>query len=120
MAQPQKALVVDDNRNLVKTLADILALKGWEVEGATSANQALQKLSEQPYDIVISDIRMPEMDGVMLYRQIKQRFRKIPFVLMTAYIDDQLVKEGKDEGVLAVISKPIDFDTLFRLMATTV
>jgi CheY-like chemotaxis protein len=66
-------LVVDDEPEIAGVLADLLALDGHRVEIAGNGVHALDKLREGAYDLVVSDIRMPELDGPGLYREIKQR-----------------------------------------------
>ncbi|MBN1488151.1 MAG: response regulator, partial [Anaerolineae bacterium] len=66
-------LVVDDDIMMAKTLHDILKLKGYNVEVAHSGVEALKKVAETSFDCVLSDIKMPEIDGIGLFRAIKVR-----------------------------------------------
>lgn len=107
-------LIVDDNPNICRTLKDIFNAKGFEVEVAYSGMEALSVFSAENIDCVLTDIRMPSMNGVELYRALKQIQIDIPVVLMTAYSTDDLVKEGLREGALVVLTKPLDIDNLIR------
>lgn len=110
-------LVVDDDASMARTLGDILRIKGYVAEVAHNASEALDKLAETRIDCVISDIRMPEVNGVELFRVIKARQPDMPVVLMTAYSADHLVQEGLSEGVLATLDKPLDIGLLLGFLA---
>jgi DNA-binding NtrC family response regulator len=107
-----RILIVDDDRMMARTVRDILRFKGHEVETAYSGPEALEKARREDYDCVLSDIKMPGVNGVELYRAIKDRQYYLPVVLMTAYAHDELVREGLEEGVITVLSKPLDLNLL--------
>jgi DNA-binding NtrC family response regulator len=112
-----RILVVDDDYNMAKTLSDILKITGYRVEMAQSGTEALDKVKEIPFDCVLSDIRMPGIDGIELYRGIKARRPDLPVVLMTAYTSHHLVQEGLQEGVIAALTKPLDIGLLLRFFS---
>jgi len=113
-----RILVVDDDPMMTKTVRDILRLKGHEVEMAHSGPEALEKARREDYDCVLSDTKMPGVGGVELYRAIKARQPFLPVVLMTAYAHDELVQEGLEEGIIAVLPKPLDLDLLLDFFAS--
>jgi len=108
MNQNLRILVVDDDRRMTRTLADILVLSGYAVTEAWSGPEALEKVRAQDFDCVLTDIRMPDMDGVELHRQLRQAQPGLPVVLMTAYAANDLIRKGLDEGVAGVFDKPLD------------
>ena len=112
-----RILIVDDDRMVAKTLQDILRVKDYEVEVAYSGLEALQKLEKFFFKCVLSDIKMPEVSGVELYRAIKARQPELPVVLMTAYTTDKLVQEGIEEGVIACLTKPLDISLLLNFFS---
>lgn len=128
MRETLRILVVDDDRRMTKTLANIFRVKGYEAVVAHSGSEALEKVMEGPLDYaqnkpfdyaqngpldcVLTDIRMPDLDGVELYRAIKARRPDLPVVLMTAYSADRLVEEGLEEGAIAALTKPLDINAL--------
>lgn len=112
MSKKIRILVVDDDRRMVKTLVDILKVKGYEAEGANSGYEAQEKLAERNFDCVLADLKMPQMNGVELYRAIKAIQPDLPVVLMTAYFTDKLVEEGLEDGAIASLTKPLDIDLL--------
>ncbi len=118
MSEVLRVLVVDDDHRLAKTLVDILRVKGFEAEAAHSGLEALDKVkaaSEQGrgrFGCVLTDIKMPEMNGVELLDAIRTIQPEIPLVLMTAYATDTLVGRGLKEGALAALPKPLDINQL--------
>lgn len=111
-------LIVDDDQRMAKTLKDIFTVKGYEADVAHSGAEAMEKVTEDHFDCVISDIKMPEMNGVELYKAIKEVQPDIPVVLMTAYSTDELVDEGLAEGVIATLNKPLDIEAIFSFFST--
>ena len=110
-------LIVDDDRRMAKTLKDILKVKGYEAEVAHSGPEALEKVEKGHFNCLLSDIKMPELNGVELYRAIKERYADLPVVLMTAYSHDKLVNEDLKEGIIAVLTKPLDIDALLTFFS---
>jgi DNA-binding NtrC family response regulator len=113
-----RILLVDDEESLRITLAANLELEGHTVLEAASAEDALKLLSEQPVDVVLTDIRMPGLHGVELLRRIKRDRPDMPVVLMTAFTAEELVDDALAEGAFTVLPKPFDvahaLDTILR------
>jgi two-component system response regulator HydG len=109
-----RILIVDDDRRMTRTLADILSMAGHEVVEAWSGYQALEKARAQAFDCVLTDVKMPEMDGVQLHHQLRQVQPGLPVVLMTAYAADQIIRSGLDDGVVGVLDKPLDMNQLLN------
>ncbi len=109
-------LVVDDNPPMVKTLADILELKGYVVRAAHSGAKALEILQRERVDILLTDVIMPEMDGVTLYRRAREIHPHLFTVLMTAYSADEIIHKGIEEGIKTVLTKPIDINLFLSLV----
>ena len=115
MIDSTSVLVVDDNSSMAMTLADILDAKGFIVYFALSGAEALQVLREHPVDILLTDVKMPDMDGVTLYRQTRKAYPHLVTFLMTAYSADDLIQKGMSEGIKTVLSKPVDIDFAISL-----
>lgn len=115
MGEPTAILVVDDQAAVAITLTDILESKGFRVYSATSGAQALKILEEHPIDILLTDVRMPDMDGVKLNREVRKTHPKISTYLMTAYAADELIQQGMKEGIKTVLTKPLDIDLIVAL-----
>ena len=117
MKETLRILVVDDDRRMTKTLKDIFEVKGYQVEEAHSGPEALDRLERADFDCVLSDIKMPEVNGVELYRAIKAKRPDLPVVLMTAYSADLLIREGLEEGVVAALTKPLDINQVLSFFS---
>lgn len=118
MSEKLRILVVDDDRRMAKTLVNIFQVKGYEAEAAHSGPEALEKVEKAHFDCALTDIRMPGGNGVQLYRTIKARRPDLPVVLMTAYSSDERVREGLEEGVVAVLTKPLDINLLLSFFSS--
>jgi len=118
MSERLRILVVDDDRRMAQTLVNIFQVKGYEVEAAHSGPEALEKVAEDSFDCVLTDIKMPEVNGVQLYRAIKALQPDLPVVLMTAYSTDKLVNEGLEEGAVAALTKPLDINLLLSFFSS--
>jgi len=118
MSEKLRILIVDDDQRMAKTLKDILNAKDYEATAVYSGPEALKKVAEAHFDSVLTDIKMPEMNGVALYKMIKQKKPDIPVVLMTAYSTDKLVKEGLEQGAIASLTKPLDINALLTFFSS--
>ena len=117
MAANLRILIVDDDRRMVKTLVDILHLKGYHAQGAHTSKNALEMVEEDDFDCVLTDIRMPDMNGVDLFRKIKKIRSDLPVVFMTAYATDKLFREALEEGAIATLNKPLDINLLLNFFS---
>ena len=105
-------LIVDDDPLNCSTLADIFLFNGYHVDTAHSGASALKLIKKNGYSCVLSDIRMPRMNGVELLRRVKATHPKLVFILMTAYSDEALMLQGIREGALVTLAKPLDIERL--------
>jgi len=110
-------LIVDDDRRMANTLSDILNVKGYSAEVAYSGRGAIKKVESCSFDFILTDVKMPDIDGIKFYKTIKVRKPDIPVVLMTAYSTDSLVKEGLDAGVVATLTKPLDINAILSFLS---
>ncbi len=112
-----RVLVVDDNHQLAENLAELLADEGCVVSTAFSAEEALRAADLHHFDLVLTDIRMPGMNGVELVRRLALRDPTATFLLMTAYTSDQLLTVASNLGVVrAVLAKPLAVERLLELL----
>ncbi|MEZ0395981.1 MAG: response regulator [Anaerolineales bacterium] len=116
MSTPTRLLIVDDNPSMAKTTADILALKGYEVSTAHSGGEALDLLRRQKIHILLTDVIMPDMNGVELFVRARRLVPSLIAFLMTAYSADDIIQRGQAEGVKAVLTKPLDLNLLLALV----
>jgi DNA-binding NtrC family response regulator len=104
MAQP-KILVVDDEASMVRFLSIMLGKEGYEIRAVSSGRQALRELQGWRADVVLSDIRMPEMDGIQLLAGIKAIDSTIPVILLTAYASQETAIEAVNKGAFHYLIK---------------
>jgi PAS domain S-box-containing protein len=102
-------LVVDDEEFVRETLADMLEAMNHRVAMAESGQEAIQKLEAGEFDLVFTDLAMPEMDGWETAREIRKRRQNVNIVLVTGYGPGTSTPEGEDHLVNAIIGKPFDF-----------
>ncbi len=105
-----KILLVEDEESLRITLAANLELEGYQVVEACDGAEALDALEREPFDLVLSDVRMPRVTGVGLLQKIKENHPQLPVLLMTAYTAEEQIERAVDNGVFAVLRKPFDVD----------
>src|SRR6185369_6697586 len=109
-------LVVDDDLGVCRSLAELLRHQGCTAVIATSAVEALEKAMTEPFDLVVSDVVMPDMDGYDLYMELKERQPSLPVILMTGYLYDRdhVIKRSKLAGLdgKVLYKKPIDPERL--------
>lgn len=113
-------LIVDDEEGLRLTMAANLELEGFTVTEAGNGAEALELAKAEKFDLVLSDMRMPLMDGLELLRQLKQVQPETPVVLMTGFEREEKIKNALCEGVFTVLTKPCSVtqvvETLLRAM----
>jgi CheY-like chemotaxis protein len=119
MPRPISVLIVDDNPDMALTLSDVLKATGFEARAACSGSEALAILGRHPVDILLTDVAMPRMSGVALHRQVKKDHPRLTTILMTAYAADDLIQQGMQEGIRAVLNKPVDMDALIAMLRAT-
>jgi two-component system, NtrC family, response regulator HydG len=117
MKEQIKVLVVDDDRSMVKTICDILRISGFGAESAFSGEEALEKVKRERPDCILMDIKMPGINGVEALRRIKEFLPDLPVVLMSAYATDEQAEEAKNNGALALLTKPIDIQMLLFFLS---
>ena len=101
-----RVLVVDDEAGMRDFLALLLEGEGFEVATAADGGEALRLFDERPADLVISDVRMPKMDGVALLGDLRQRDPSVPVVLVTAYASAESAIQAMKLGAVDYITKP--------------
>lgn len=113
---PAKILLVDDDLSLLKLLALRIESAGHQVTSAASAAQALEELKHQKFDLVLSDLRMDNMNGLELYECLKLSHPNLPLVILTAHGTIPDAVAATRSGVAGFLTKPIDKHQLFKLI----
>ena len=118
----KRILVVDDDELVLIALRELLSPEGYEVHPVPCGAEALKKIDQNDYDLLILDIIMPEMDGLELCKKIrkKENYRETPIVFLTAKSRDEDRDEGIEAGANLFLSKPISPDKLLRIVSDTI
>ena len=103
-------LIVDDDEQILEMLTEILDEEDLEADQCSSGEEAISKLSDVRYKLVISDVRMPGMSGFDLLEFIKDRYEDTRVILMTGYTDDYDISDALILGADDYITKPFDID----------
>jgi CheY-like chemotaxis protein len=111
-----RILVVDDDPDICRNLSDILTDLGYLVDLAHDGPSALELVRRRPYDVALLDLKMPGMDGLTLYRKIKQQRAATVALLVTAYAGPATANEALSAGAWKVVPKPVDFPALLGLV----
>lgn len=117
MSDQLKVLVVDDDRRMVKTICDILRVKGYEAVPAYSGEEAVEKVKEELPACVLMDIKMPGIDGVEALKMLRDAVPNIPVLLMSAHSTGDQDEEAKRQGAYAVLTKPIDVEGILSFLS---
>lgn len=112
----KKVLFVDDDINMHKMVNLFLKESNFEVTAAKNGRSALKLFQKYAYDIVISDIQMPEMDGIALLKSIRKTNEKIPFVVVSAFGQEKMTKNALKSGANFVLIKPFESKKLINVI----
>ena len=109
-------LVVDDEENAREGLSKILSKEGYSVDMAANGKEAIEILRRQSFDLVITDMRMPLMDGFEVLREIKKMNENIGVIMITAYGEVESYLEAINMGAFEYINKPVRVNELKRVI----
>ena len=107
-----RILIVDDDQRITLILKQLLRIKGHEGVPAESGAIALDLMKQGAFDVVITDLRMPHMNGLEFLREAKALKPSMPVILVTAYASNETAVESIKLGVFDYVSKPFKFDDL--------
>jgi len=107
-----KVLLVDDEKDFLDIMAERMRARGMDVSTATSAHDALELVKTEPYDAVIMDFLMPEMDGFSALKMVKESQPDLSVILLTANVTEEKRIEAIKLGALDVLEKPADLTIL--------
>ncbi len=114
------ALLVDDEEELVTTLVERLEYRGIEAEYALDGYQALSKMREKEFQVVVLDLKLPGMDGLEVLRKINQGYPAVPVLLITGHGSPEDKMFLKPEGAADYLVKPVNLDDLIAKMEEAV
>jgi len=105
-------LLVDDEEPFVQTLAKRLTLRRFDVHTATRADRAFSTLRDRRIDVVVLDVRMPDLDGIEATREIKKSYPLVEVILLTGHASMEASLEGMKIGAFDYLLKPVNLDEL--------
>lgn len=111
-----RLLILDDEQRMVDILAMVLRREGYEVRPFVDAKAALAALRSEPFDLLITDLKMPEMDGLTVLEQSKKIETELPVILITAHASVATAIAAMREGAFDYVEKPFDNDELKNLV----
>lgn len=118
----KRILIVDDDEMVQVALVELLKPEGYTLDVAGSAKEALIKIDENKYDMMMFDIIMPEIDGLELCKKVRSReeYKEIPIVFLTAKSREQDKIKGLEAGANQFLSKPISPEKLLSIISKTI
>ena len=121
----KKILVIDDEELITKSLLRLLSAEGYNVAVAKNGSEALDRVKGADFDLIVSDVRMPELDGIETIRQIRAYLEKsnknqIPEILITGYADKEKYETAMDLKVADYLYKPFDREDFLKVIKRTI
>jgi len=112
----KRILIVDDEENARVALSKILTLEGYDVSSARNGLEALGSLQKRDVELIITDINMPEMNGLTFLRELSRRHPKSNVIMITGYGEVESYLEAMDLGAFEYINKPVKYDDLKKII----
>jgi DNA-binding NtrC family response regulator len=113
---PLRVLFVDDEEELVSTVVERLDLRGIDATGAMSGEEALTRIEEQPFDVVVLDVRMPGLGGFDVIKRIKQSHPDLEVILLSGHGAKEAAETGLRLGAFDYLQKPVDLEDLIAIL----
>ena len=114
--QPKRILVVDDEENARIGLSRLLSNEGFLVDSVSNGFEALNYLRQQEVNLIISDINMPEMNGIIFLKELNKSFPKSNVILITAYGGVESYIEAMNLGAFEYVNKPVKIEELKSIL----
>jgi two-component system response regulator PilR (NtrC family) len=118
MAQKETVLVIDDEPSVADALKVILSDSGYQVAVAMSGGEALDKLGKRRFDLVITDVRLPDISGLDVLRHLRRSHPGVLAIIITAHHTPELAVESLSLGAVAVLPKPFSPSDLLTVINT--
>lgn len=109
-----RILIVDDDKDMSKLIADILKEAGYQEDRATDFDSAMRKLKKQSYGLVILDYKLPHISGLTLLEEIKKINPSLPVIMISAYGNDYVKAKAKELGAFCFLDKPFAIKELLQ------
>ncbi|MDX9723445.1 MAG: response regulator [Myxococcota bacterium] len=116
LRNPNRVLVIDDEPDMLQMLSFMLGLDGFEITAASSGAEALEVVRREDFDLVLTDLRMPGMDGLTLINALKQLAPQLRVIVATGYATAETSAQCAASGAYALIKKPFELTELSALL----
>ncbi|MBN2365905.1 MAG: sigma-54-dependent Fis family transcriptional regulator [Calditrichaeota bacterium] len=118
--EKNRILIIDDDENLRDGLINLLNLQGYEVSGASDGKKALEMLEDQVFDLIITDYKMQEIDGMSILRTIGKQFPAMKVIMITGFGSTEHAVEAMQAGALNYILKPVNPQKLIQIVEDSI
>jgi CheY-like chemotaxis protein len=112
MAEDKSILVIDDEQVIIDAISRIASAEGIKVDAETNGKDALKKISQKEYSLILCDILMPEMDGFMFIDELQKMKKQIPVIMITGFSTVENAVKSLYKGAIDFVSKPFTFEEL--------
>ena len=112
----KRILIIDDDATICLMLQGLLKRKGFDTDAVFSAGEAIKKLENNSFDLVLSDFRLPDFDGLELLQKIKSLHPIVPVIIMTSYADIRTAVNAIKMGAFEYVTKPLNPDEILLLI----
>ena len=114
----KRILSVDDSTSMRRLVTDTLEDAGYEVETAVDGEDAFSKLMAQPVDLIITDLKMPNLDGIGLIARLRSTpaFKFTPIIILTSATEEKIKQQGRAAGATGWVEKPVKPERLLALV----
>ncbi|HVP40392.1 MAG TPA: response regulator [Candidatus Krumholzibacteriaceae bacterium] len=116
MGEHTRIIIVDDDEGIRETLAAILQEEGYQVDTAENGKEAIEKTNAKFYNLALIDIRLPDIEGIDLLKEIKETVPKIRKIIITGYPTLQNAIEAVNSGADAYVLKPFDIEKVLKII----
>jgi len=112
-----KVLLVDDEKELVSTLAERLSLRDIEADWVTTGEDAIKSVESKPYDVAVLDIKMPRIGGIEIKKKLEEKNTNLKYIFMTGHgSEEDFMTASSESGAEYYLVKPVNIDELIRKM----
>ena len=111
-----RVLIIDDEDQFVDAVVERLRLRGFEANGVTSGQDAMELLHQRSYDVVLLDVKMPGLGGLEVIRKVKEKWPDLQVVMLTGHGSSQDAEKGMELGAFEYVMKPVNIDNLTDIL----